>query len=127
MEKLTEIWPFVETFGIPILAFFGLLTFVSLNFYWRTISDLRRLENYIDKKGTVKGFLRKSFPIVSPLDIVFGFMPLSRFSENLTKFSIGREYLDTVRIFRKYYRVLFPTIIGIAAIGIAINERNIDK
>lgn len=127
MKYLNEIWPWVEKIGIPILAIIGLLTFGSLNSYWRTISELRRLERYIIQNNTAKGFKEKSFPVVGLIDIIFGFFPISKFDNRLTKFKLGVEQIESVKMFRKYYRIMFPLVIGLATVGIFINEILIDK
>lgn len=127
MKFLFEIWPWVEKIGIPILAGVAILTFGSLNFYWRTISELKRLEKYIIQKQTTKGFKSKTLPLVGPLDIIFGFLPISKFDKRLSEYQIGLEHINSIKMFRKNYRILFPLVIGLATIGITINELIIDK
>lgn len=103
------------------------MTFGSLNFYWRTISETRRLEKHIIRKNSTKGFKSKTLPFVGPIDIVFGFLPISKFDKRLSEYKLGIEHIDSIKIFRQYYRILFPLILGLATIGISINELVIDK
>jgi hypothetical protein len=124
---LREIWPYIESIGIPILAIIGGISFFSLNFYWRTCYNLRNLEEHIKRNKTSGGFIEKTFPAVGLRDIFYGFKPISKFDEGYFKIEAFQESLGYMIAFRKFYRIVFPIVISLAAIGITINELVIDK
>jgi len=124
---LREIWPYVERIGIPILAIVGGISFISLNFYWRTCYNLRKLEEHIKRNKTTKGFIEKTFPAVGLQDIFYGFKTVSKFDEYSLKTEAFQESLGYIIAFRKFYRIIFPVVISLVVIGITINEIVIDK
>ncbi len=126
-DLLIEIWPFMETKGVSILAFIGGISYISLFFYWQICSNMRRLEKYIKKENTTKGYKEKAFPFVSLFDVFYSFKPISKFDKELMGYRRFNETFDVVKAFRKYYSIVFPIVISLAIIGITINECIIDK
>ncbi|MAC94326.1 MAG: hypothetical protein CMC96_02370 [Flavobacteriales bacterium] len=118
---------YIENFGVPILAVIGGLSFFSLNFYIRDIKNLRLMDEYIKKNKNLRGFKYRTFPIVGLKDFLYSFKNLKNFNEinfTIPKFS---DQVQVVRDYRKYYSIVFPILVSIAIIGIAINELVIDK
>ena len=127
MDKLNTFWDFIENIGVPILALIGGLSFFSINFYLRECHCLRKMEEYIQNNKNLIGFKNQSFPIIWFEDVVYSFKRTSDFDPNHLKFRPFQEQLSTIKAFRKFYKIVFPIVITLAIIGMAINGLVIDK
>ncbi len=127
MDFLFKIWPYIEKFGPPFLAFIALITWLSLNFYLIECKNLLLLERYINNHGSTRGFYRRPFPVTGLVTLIYAFKPTSTFDKNLLKYKRFREQLENIQKFRKAYKLIFPILIILALVGITINELVIDK
>lgn len=127
MDTLREIWPYVETAGPVILAFALGIPFLSLNIYLHTCSLLRAMEKHLNRKHTLEGYTEEQHPVTGLFDIIYGFKPISKFNKEHLEYPEFNDLFRGMIGFRKMYRIVFPLIIGLAAIGIAINEYVIDQ
>lgn len=126
-DILKEIWPSAIKIGIPIILSIVGLTLLSINFYWRICSNMRDIEKYIRINKTAKGYKEKIFQYVGLFDIFYGFKPVSKFDKEYLKYRIFNEKLESIKVFRKFYRVVFLFIVLFLFVGIFINEYIIDK
>lgn len=67
---LKEIWPTVEQYGPPCLAFVGGLTIFSVNYYWKSCHSLRKMEEFIKENNTIRGYKDCSIPFIGLSDIM---------------------------------------------------------
>ncbi len=124
MEFLKDYWYIVENVGVPILAFIGGISFFSLNFYAIECMELSEMKTLLKRNGNLKNYKSKGYlsGLFNPISIfyIFTFLPDtdSPFYEN-KKFN---EQARTIKAFRKYYKIVFPIVIILATIGIALNE-----
>ncbi len=124
MEFLKEYWYIVENVGVPILAFVGGISFFSLNFYAVECMELSEMKTLLKRNGNLKNYKAKGYlgGLFNPISIfyIFTFLPNadSPFYEN-EKFN---EQVRTIKSFRKYYSIVFPIVIILTTIGIALNE-----
>lgn len=127
METLNEIWPFVETYGIPILAVLGGLGFFSLNFHFIDCYNLSLMEDYINKHQSLKGFKEQKFPLIGIFAVFYSFKNLSKLDPELLKIRVFKEKVQSIKGQRKTYAYFFPILLALATVGIALNEIVIDK
>lgn len=127
MNNLDTFWGFIENIGVPILAIIGGLSFFSINFYLRECHYLRKMEEHLQNNKNLIGFKNQFFPVIWFDDVFYSFKRTSNFDPNHLKFRPFQEQLNTVKAFRKFYKIVFPIVITLAIIGIAINELIIDK
>lgn len=124
MEFLKEYWDVVEKVGVPILAIIGGLSFFSINFYAVECMELSEMKTILKSKGNLNKYKPKnSFDVMlKPYSIfyIFTFLPNSDspFLNN-EKFA---EQVRTIKAYRKFYKIVFPIVIILAAIGITLNE-----
>lgn len=127
MDTLREIWPYVEVVGPAVLALLIGISFFSLNVYLRSCSTLRAMEKYLDRNNTLSGFIEKPVPSIGLFDLFYAFKPISKLKKAHLQHPEFKSYVDGIKGFRKIYRIVFPLLITLAAIGIGINECIIDK
>jgi hypothetical protein len=127
METLLKIWPFIERFGVPIIAIVGGVSFFSINFYFQSIGKLRHLENYYISKSSLKGFKPKNIYFIGFYELKYSFKRLSKLDSNFTKYKSVRDQVSYIRMYCKYYKLVFPIIIILVITGNIINEFIIDS
>lgn len=127
MDTLGEIWPYIEKAGPVILAFAFGISFMSLNIYLQSCCQLRAMEKHLKRKNTLDGYTEEHLPTVGLFDIVYGFKPISKFNKEHLEYPQFKDMLTGIIGFRKMYRIVFPLLIGLAVIGISINEYVIDQ
>ena len=127
MADLDNIWYYVENLGVPILAIFGLLTYGSFMFYLIDLKNLRRMENQLSSQGSLTNFKYHHFTFIGLNEIFNAFRRISAIESAYLEDTKIKRQVAIVRGYRKFYKIAIPTIIGLATIGITINELIIDK
>lgn len=126
MEFLKEYWYVVENIGVPILIFVGIVTLFSINFYALECMELTDMKKEINKRGNLKLYKDKtnyvSRGLFNPLCIfyIFYFLPNkdTKYYEN----TIFVKKVNTIRGYRKFYKIVLPIILILAIVGITLNE-----
>lgn len=122
MEKLLEIWPWIERYGPPLLGLALLVTTWLLSIYWRSLAELRRRARHLHRWGNDLHFEPRSLPWVGLRDFLQGFLPPSRLDAILQTTAKGRAELAELRSLRRLLRWWLPLWLGLALLGVLLNE-----
>ncbi len=125
MELLNEYWNYFEDIGIPIIMTILVITLFSLNFYASECSEMNAMKIEIDKNGNLNkfkdlGYSRSDYSYPFHLLSIFSFLPgsNSKYYEH-KKFS---NKVNIIKTYRKFYLIIFLTIIPLLIVGVYINE-----
>jgi small-conductance mechanosensitive channel len=126
-EKMIEYWTYIEKFGVPVLAFLGVVLWGSLFFYLQDCKVLKLMETEIKNKNSLIHFNKPTFIFVGISDIFYSFKNISSIEKSYFTHKKFQEQISVIKSYRKIYSYAFPIIILIVTIGILINEIIIDK
>jgi len=127
METLIENWGLVESFGPPIIAVLVVIIFFSSIFYALECKNMSEMEKELKSKGNLDSFEYPDFNFTDPflMFYIFKFIPNS--SSILFKEPEFKAQVNTIKTFRKFYKIIIPIIVLITAIGIVINGTVVSK